>query len=45
MDKVSLQWVEDLVRSLPEEIREEIRREVYTPELRERIKAVIAARI
>jgi hypothetical protein len=42
MGKVSLQWVEDLVRSLPEEIREEIRREVYTPEILARVRQLKA---
>ena len=30
---MSNKWVVDLIRAIPEEEREEIRREIYTPEI------------
>jgi hypothetical protein len=45
MGNNKLQWVEDLIRAIPEEEREEIRRQILRPEVLERAARVRAARI
>ena len=44
MGNNKLQWVEDLIRAIPEEQAEELRRVIYTPEIVERVARVKAAR-
>ena len=37
MDKSELRWVEDLIRGLSDGIKQEIREELYTPEIVRRL--------
>ena len=41
---MSNKWVVDLIRAIPEEEREEIRREIYTPEILARVRQLKAGR-
>lgn len=44
MGSNKLQWVEDLIRAIPEEEREEIRRAIYSPKILEKVKQLKAGR-
>ena len=44
MGSNKLQWVKDLIRGVPEEEREEIRRGSYTPEILEQVRQLKAGR-